>query len=250
MGCGDGCEGAGSIPARKLDVERLHVGVQAGILHGQDDGVLVALVVMGVPPAGGRHEGSAGHPVGADGIEDVAIAVEIAADQGVNAFRGLHGEIEGDGVVPVGLLFAFRRQQIVERPHGVRERFGLWAVGIRQQDAIAVLVLALVFLTHLFQLAREQLTREIERAEPRADRLGTEEIHQRLVIHPVECAVLARAMPDLAGGRQRKQIARFPGQLLAIDDTGARAADDVKDLAAGMAGGGQFLARGNVDEVR
>ena len=43
---------------RKLDVECLHVGVQTRILHRQDDGVLVAFVVMGVPPAGGRHKGS------------------------------------------------------------------------------------------------------------------------------------------------------------------------------------------------
>ena len=249
MGCGDGCEGAGSIPVRKLDVERLHVGVQTRILHRQDDGVLVAFVVMGVPPARRGHKGSAGHPVGADGINDVAIAVEIAADHGVNAARGLHGEIEGDGVVPVGLLFAFRRQQIVERPHGVRESLGLRAVGIRQQDAVAVLVLALVFLPHLFQFTREQLTREIKRAKSRPGGLGTEEIHQRLVVHPVEGAVLACAMPDLAGGRQRKQIARFPAQLLAIDDTEARAADDIKDLTAGMAGGGQFLTRGDVDKM-
>ena len=62
-----------SIPTRKLDIERLHVGVQAGILHGQHDGVLVAFVVVGAPPAWGRHEGSAGHPVGADGVDDVAI---------------------------------------------------------------------------------------------------------------------------------------------------------------------------------
>ena len=46
----------GSIPTSKLDVEGLHVGVQTGILHGQDDGVLVAFVVVGMPPARRRHE--------------------------------------------------------------------------------------------------------------------------------------------------------------------------------------------------
>ncbi len=205
---------------------------------------------MGVPPAGRCHEGSSGHPVGTDGVDDVAIAVEIATDHGVNAFRGLDGEIEGDRVVPVGLLFALGGQQVVERPHGVSQRLRLWAVGIRQQDAVAVLVLALVFFPHLFQLAREQLTREIERTESRCRRLGTEEIHQRLVVHPIEGAVLARPMPDLAGDRQRKEIAGLPTQCLAIDHTEARATDDIKDLAAGMAGGGQFVTGGDVKEVR
>lgn len=234
---------------RKLDVERLHVGVQTRILHRQHDGVLVAFVVMGVPPAGRRHKRATGHPVGADGVNDVAISIQIAADHRVNAFRGLHREIERDGVVPVGLLFALRRQQIVQRPHGVRERLRLRAVRIRQQNAVAVLILPLVFLSHLFQLARQQLTGEIERPEPRARGLGTQEIHQRLVVHPVEGAVLTRAVPDLAGDWQRKEIARFPAQLLAIDHAETRATNHIKHLAAGMAGGGQLLTWGDVDEM-
>ena len=79
--------------------------------------------------------------------------------------------------------------------------------------------------------------------------LGTEEVHQRLVVHPVEGAVLARAMPDFAGDWQRKQIARFPAQRLAIDHTETRAANDIKDLTAGMAGGGQLLTSGDVDKM-
>ncbi len=234
---------------RKLDVERLHVGVQTRILHRQHDGVLVTFVVVRVPPAGRRHKGATGHPVGAHGVNDVAIGIQIAADHGVNTLRGLHRKIEGDGVVPVRLLFAPRRQQIVQRPHRVRQRLRLRAVRIRQQDAVAVLVLPLVLLSHLLQLARQQLTGEIQRPEPRTGGPRTQEIHQRLVIHPVEGAVLTRAVPDLAGHRQRKQIARFPAQPLAIDHAETRAANHIKHLAAGMAAGGQLLTCGDVHKM-
>jgi nitrate/nitrite transport system ATP-binding protein len=85
--------------------------VQAGVLHGQDDGVLVAFVVMEVPPAGRRHEGSSGHPVGTHGVDDVAI---FLSDSVVMMTDGPEAEV-GD-ILSIPFEGPRNRKEIMENP--------------------------------------------------------------------------------------------------------------------------------------
>lgn len=114
------------------------------------------------------------------------------------------------------------------------QRLGLRAVGIGQQDAVAVLVLAQVGLANFFQLGGELFVRKVERAKARFGRLDAEEIHQRLVIDPIESRVFAGLMLDLSRAGDGKEIACFPIEPAAIDEAEACTANDIKHLTAGV----------------
>ena len=59
----------------KSDVEGALVGVEAGILHGQNPGRLTRLVVMGMPPAGRGREHGAGGPHTLDRVLHPALVI-------------------------------------------------------------------------------------------------------------------------------------------------------------------------------
>jgi hypothetical protein len=106
------------------------LGVEARVLHGQHPGVLIRVVVVRVPPPGGRHEAPACHrvkhiivceppsihtptstltrtcgPVEADGVLDPAVLPQLGPHERVHALgRRAHAQVQRHRVVPgVGL---------------------------------------------------------------------------------------------------------------------------------------------------
>mmetsp|Transcript_32279 Transcript_32279/g.111613 ORF Transcript_32279/g.111613 Transcript_32279/m.111613 type:complete len:232 (-) Transcript_32279:567-1262(-) len=173
----------------KANVQRALVRVEARVLHGQDPGRLVGLVVVRVPPAGRREEDGAVDPVALDGVDDVAVLVNLAAHQSVDLARRQRrrdGEVQRDGVVAVRPLDRLGPDGVQERPQNVRQRHRRLLRGhVAEEHAEAVAVLSARRVADLLDVGQEAGARKVRRLKFLHIRRDSEVRHQRLVVDPI-----------------------------------------------------------------
>eukprot|EP00303_Exanthemachrysis_gayraliae_P008697 CAMPEP_0206009498 /NCGR_PEP_ID=MMETSP1464-20131121/9821_1 /ASSEMBLY_ACC=CAM_ASM_001124 /TAXON_ID=119497 /ORGANISM="Exanthemachrysis gayraliae, Strain RCC1523" /LENGTH=399 /DNA_ID=CAMNT_0053383095 /DNA_START=211 /DNA_END=1408 /DNA_ORIENTATION=- len=222
----------------EADVEDACVGEPAGVLDGQHPAVLVALVVVGVPPARRGDERAAARPVAAHGVDDVAVAVEAGAHERVAGARlGVHAEVQGDRVVAVRALHVLRglvRENVQEAPERVRQRLGLRRRRGGEEDPDAVLVLGAGPVADSLHRAAHALAVEEDGLELWARRAHAEVLEEGLVGHPVEgrAAVGLSRRAGVHGGAvpgDGKEVPGGPVELASRRRGRARAADHVED---------------------
>mmetsp|Transcript_1057 Transcript_1057/g.4474 ORF Transcript_1057/g.4474 Transcript_1057/m.4474 type:complete len:358 (+) Transcript_1057:51-1124(+) len=229
-----------SLVQRQLVVDEPNVQsplmrVQTGILHRQHPRHLVALVVVRVPPPGRRDEHAAGGPVAPDGIDDVAVGVNLFAHERVHARLGGDGEVERDGVVPVRPLHGVGRDGVEQRPEHVRQRLGLVARLVPEEHAEPVHLRAAIGVRNLLNLGEHALALEQRGLKLLPGGRDAEVLHQRLVVHPVERgAALRRAVTSVrqraARDGHHEEVALGPRHRAVLAARLAGTADDVKRL--------------------
>ena len=92
------------------------MGVQPGVLHGNQMGRGARFVVMGMPLTRWRNEGPAGLPVHPDRVDHVAAVVEAVAKQAVAAGLAIQDQVECHRLVAVRALDLSFGQQPEHRP--------------------------------------------------------------------------------------------------------------------------------------
>mmetsp|Transcript_31435 Transcript_31435/g.97044 ORF Transcript_31435/g.97044 Transcript_31435/m.97044 type:complete len:402 (+) Transcript_31435:65-1270(+) len=225
---------------REPYVQRALVRVETRVLDRQNPRRRVRLVVVRVPPARRRYEYGAVGPVTSNGVDDVAVRVELAAHQRIDLARRprrRHREVQRDGVVAVGLLHRPRADGVQERPHDVRQRLGcFFRRRVPQQHAQSIDVLVARPVADLLHGLQQPRAREQRRVEARNGRRHAQVVQQRLVVDPVQrgAAVRLRAVARVREGavrlRDDEQIARRPRDAAVLRRRRARPADHVVRL--------------------
>ena len=255
---GDGKRGAADatgaveleLVVHETDVEGALVGVQPGILHGEHPRHLVGLVVVRVPPPGGRDEDAPRRPVASNGIHDVAVGVDLLAHQRVHSGLGRHGEVQRDRVVAVRALHVLGRDGVEQRPQHVGQRLGLRARLVAQQDAEAVALRA-VLRGRVFDLLHggEQIRAFVQRGlELLHAGFAPDVIHQRLIVDPIDggAALIAgdaRVFHRTFGDGNDEHVALAPRDVPVFAARHAASADHVERLR----GRGGFRVEGVAD---
>jgi len=136
-----------------LNVQGALIGIETGVLDGQDDGIRVRVVVVGMVPSRWGDKDTTADPVDPQGILDPSIFAEFRSHEGIDIFGATrYTQVEGDGVMSVGSLYAVLGKDIQEGPENVRDgsraRIGLF---IAQENTDPVPIMMILVVSNLHQ---------------------------------------------------------------------------------------------------
>lgn len=222
--------------------------MQTGVLDWHDVGVRGRRVDVLVPEARRRDEGRALDPVDADGVLDGAVGVQFGAEEGVGSGLRVDYEVQSDRLVAVGQLAGTGGDDAEHRPQGMGDGHGLLEVLVGQQDADAAALRGLGIVLGGFKLGHYGFM-SVDRGLEAGGRLLRAEVGEEgRVVDEVEGSVGVSVVDGLERG-QSYEVAGLPGDG-AVGGLGVAAAvDDVEELAAGVGGAGELLARLDADEA-
>eukprot|EP00274_Cyanoptyche_gloeocystis_P005025 CAMPEP_0196654194 /NCGR_PEP_ID=MMETSP1086-20130531/3886_1 /TAXON_ID=77921 /ORGANISM="Cyanoptyche gloeocystis , Strain SAG4.97" /LENGTH=195 /DNA_ID=CAMNT_0041985811 /DNA_START=1513 /DNA_END=2100 /DNA_ORIENTATION=- len=180
------------------------------VLHWEDERRRVALVVVGVPESWRGDEDLARSPGLLDGVDDVALAVDLLADERVHALVGVDDHVQSDRVVPMGLLVVLGHDDVHEAPLRVRHRLGQRCRGVAEQNAAAVALLDPRDRLDFADLLEQGLLGVQGRFEAFLDGLRTEIVEQGLIVDPVHRCVRCRHVFGLGVDGENKHVALRP----------------------------------------
>lgn len=223
--------------------------MKAGVLDGQDDGVVSGFIVMGVPESWRSDEDGPWDPIGFDGVDDVPVLIELIADQRVRAGLRIDTEIDGNGVVAMRLLHDACGQHVEEGPKDVGEGEGLRCRGIAEKDSHPVAVDRAGLIAHIGEFLMKAFAGEEGGLELRFGRFDAEIAQKGFIVDPVQRGIAVPVVFQGSVGGDNEEVAFRPSHIPGGTCGSSISADHIEHLRGRDGGGCELFARKDA-EVR